>query len=219
MIWIHGGPLLEVSILLPLETGRIPFAKNVVEKLRSMTPSVSFAITESELQEKINEFNVGYPVDANDQESTICHRLEVPAYVASDESRKAVIHLGQISDTLVTIDFSFFGAEEDQLENDQRGVSEEHIPFFKHLLDRMYDTFDFVVGTIGYDTTVTTVFDTSEGWPSDAYDLHNIDLQLIHGDSRYTYVIVNKEYIDAHDIRGMVTVGQKQTIETVQLRG
>jgi hypothetical protein len=105
MTCLQGRPFLEVSFLLTLESDRRAIVDNILTKLKSLVPTVEFAITESELKEKRTEFNIGYPYDDQNPNSIIQHSIQIPVYVDNDDKRKSILSLRQISDKLVAIDF------------------------------------------------------------------------------------------------------------------
>ena len=196
MTWLQGGPFLEVSFLLTLDSDRLSFADNILTKLKSFTPTVEFAISVSDLKEKVNEFNIGYRYDVQDPNSIFLHSSQIPVYVETDEKRKSILSLRQISDKLVAIDFWFFGSEMDAPEWNQNGITVNKMPIFKDFLNKLFDTFDFIVGTIGYEISVTDLFNTKKAWPDEQYNLENIDTRLVQGDNYFTLIIDNKKYID-----------------------
>ena len=111
MTWLQGGPFLEVSFLLTIDSNRQSFADRILSRLKSFKPAVEPAITETELKEKISEFNIGYPDDDKDPKSKFYHSTQIPVYVNTDEKRKAILSLRQVSDKLATVDFWFFASE------------------------------------------------------------------------------------------------------------
>ncbi|MCA6380815.1 MAG: hypothetical protein IM602_17905 [Cytophagales bacterium] len=193
MTWLQGGPFLEISFLLTLDSDRQSFADNILTKLKTVTPTVEFAISERDLSEKINKFNIGYRYDDQDPNSILLHSAEIPVYVKTDEKRKSILSMRQISDRLVAIDFWFFGSELDAPEWNQKGITKNQMPIFKNLLHRLLDTFDFIVGTVGYEVSVTDLFDTKKSWPDEQYNLDNIDNRLVQGDNYFTLIIDNKK--------------------------
>lgn len=196
MTWLQGGPFLEISFLLTLDSDRQSFADNILTKLKAFTPTVEFAISERELSEKINEFNIGYRYDDQDPNAKLLHSAEIPVYVKTDEKRKSILSIRQISDKFVAIDFWFFGSAWDAPEWGQKGITEEQMPIFKDFLSKLFYTFDYIVGTIGYEVSVTDLFDTKKTWPDEQYNLDNIDTKLVQGNNYFTMIIDNKKYID-----------------------
>ncbi len=213
MTWLQGGPFLEISFLLIPESDRQSFVDYILTSLKSFTPTVELAIAESELKEKITEFNVGYPYDEQNPNSIFLHSTKIPVYVDTDEKRKSILSIEQISDKLIVVDFWFYGDELDAPEWNQKGITESQVLVFHNFLHKLFDEFDFIIGTVGCEVSVTDVFDTDEGWPNEKYNLDNIDTDFLEGDNYFTLIIVNKKHIDLKDINGLMTVGQKQTLE------
>jgi hypothetical protein len=89
------------------------FVDNILTKLKSFKPTVDFAITETELKEKITEFDIGYPYDDKDPNTKVYHQTQIPIYVDTDVKRKSILSLRQVSYKLVAADFWFFGSEWD----------------------------------------------------------------------------------------------------------
>jgi hypothetical protein len=213
MTWLQGGPFLEISFLLTLELDRKSLADNILTTLKSLKPTVGFATTETELKEKILEFEVGYLDDDNDLISKVYHQTQIPIYVDIDCKRKSILSLRQVSDNLIAVDFWFFGSELDAPEWNQVGITIEQLPFFKEFLYKLFDTFDFAIGTVGYEVSVTDLFDTNETWPNEKYNLDNINNKLLQVDNYFSLIIANKKYLDFHETNRILTTGQKQTLE------
>ena len=213
MTWLQGGPFLEISFVLTLEADRQSFVDRILNKLKFFKPSVEFATTENELKEKIREFDAGYPDDDKDLESKVYHSTQIPVFVNTDGKRKAILMLRQISQQLATIDFWFFASEWDEPEWNQKGISESQLPIFKDLLSNLFDTFDFIIGTIGYENSVTQLFDTTETWPNEKFNLNNINRQSLRVDHYFSFIVANKKYIELEDMEGLRTNGYKQTLE------
>ena len=213
MTWLQGGPFLEISFLLTLDLDRQTFVDNVLTKLKSFKPTVDFATTETELKEKISEFNIGNPYDDKDPNTKVFHQTQIPIYVDTDVKRKAILSLRQVSDKLVAVDFWFFGSEWDAPEWNQVGITTEQLPIFKDFLNKLFDTFDFVIGTMGFENSVTDLFDTGDFWPSETYTIDNINRQSLQVDNYFSLIVANKKHIDLHDLNGLRTAGQRQTLE------
>jgi hypothetical protein len=214
MTWLQGGPFLEISFLLTLELDRQSFVDSILTKLKSVNPTVELATTVNDLKEKISEFDIGYAYDDKDPNSKFIHQAQIPVYVDTDGKRKSILSLRQISDKLVAVDFWFFGSEWDAPEWNQVGITERHLPIFKDFLNSLFDTFDFIVGTMAYENSVTDLFATGDTWPNDKYSLDNINKQSFQVDHYFLIIIANKKYIDLHDINGVRKIGQRQTLET-----
>lgn len=213
MTWLQGGPFLEVSFLLPLEQERQHFVNNVLTKLKTFTPTVEFAVNEVELKEKINEFDTGFYDDEKNPNSKIYRSIQIPIYIDTGGKRKSVLSFRQLSDNLVAIDFWFFGSVWDEPEWNQKGIAENQISIFHSLLDNLFDAFDFIIGTVGYENSVSELFDTNETYPNEKYILDNLSKQSLQTDNYYSYIVANKIFIDLHDIYGIKTNGQKQTLD------
>ena len=214
MNWLQGGPFLEISFLLTLELDRQSFADNILTKLKSFKPTVDLATTEEELKEKITEFDIGYPDDDQDTNSKVYHQTQIPIYVDTDVKRKSVLSLRQVSNKLVAVDFWFFGSEWDAPEWNQVGITNEQLPIFKDFLNKLFETFDFVIGTVGYEVSVTDLFDTGDTWPNENYNLDNINKQSLQVGNSFSLIVANKKYVDLHDINRVLTAGQRQTLGT-----
>mgnify|MGYP001767539963 CR=1 FL=1 len=214
MNWLQGGPFLEISFLLTLELDRQSFADNILTKLKSFKPTVDLATTEEELKEKITEFDIGYPDDGQDTNSKVYHQTQIPIYVDTDVKRKSVLSLRQVSNKLVAVDFWFFGSEWDAPEWNQVGITNEQLPIFKDFLNKLFETFDFVIGTVGYEVSVTDLFDTGDTWPNENYNLDNINKQSLQVGNSFSLIVANKKYVDLHDINRVLTAEQRQTLGT-----
>lgn len=211
--WLKGGPFLEISFLLTLELGRQSFVEEFLRKLKSFAPTIEFATNETEFKEKIRKFDIGYSDDDKDPNAKVYHSTQIPVYVDTDGKRKAILSLRQISNKLVAVDFWFFASELDAPEWNQKGISKNQFPVFKDFLNNLFDTFDFIIGTMGYENSVTELFDTTDTWPDEKYRLDNINRQSLQVDHYFSFIIANKKYIDLRDINGLRTNGQKQILE------
>jgi len=214
MIWLQGGPFLEISFLLTLDLDRQSFVDMILTKLKSFKPSIEVVTTESELKEKINDFDIGYPFDDKDPNSKVFHQAQIPVYVDTQVKRKSILSLRQVSNKLVAVDFWFFGSEFDAPEWNQVGITERQLPSFKDFLNNLFDTFDFVLGTMAYENSVTDLFNITDGWPDEKYNIDNISRQLLQVDNYFLLIIANKKHIDLQGINGIRIVGHKQTLET-----
>lgn len=212
MAWLKGGPFLEISFLLSLDTDRQTFIETILTKLKTFSPTVEIAAIE-ELKEKIEEFHNGYRENEQDPNSIVYHSTRIPIYIDIDGKRKSILALEQISSRLIEINFWLFGSELDAPEWNQKGITEKQIPNFKIVLHNLFDTFDFILGTIGYEVSTTDLFDTEDIWPSEKYNLDNIKRRALKGDNNLLTIITNKKHIDLEDIDGVNTNGQKQIIE------
>jgi len=186
-----GGPFLEVSFLYFLHTDYNSAIENILSELKSLNVKVDFAISDNELDQKIKEFVIGYPDEHSDPNTFFYHATEIPIFIETDGHRKASLHIRQVSQTLLAVDLLFFGSTHDAPEWNQRGITDDQLPIFKTLLDNLYDKFHFPLGSVGYESFVTDLFDVSEGWPSEKYIPENFRLK---GD--FVYIISDKLYVD-----------------------
>jgi hypothetical protein len=213
MSWLQGGPFLEVSFIMRLETDRQSFVDNLFSKLKSFTPTIGFAISEHELQEKLAEFYTGYPDDETDPNTKVYHQAQIPTYVDTDFKRKSILSLQQISSKLIAVDFWFFGAETDAPEWGQKGISQGQVHLFKDMLHRLYDTFHFAIGTVGYENSVTDLFNTGETLPHESYSLNNINKSSVQVDNYFIAIIANKEYLQLQGIKGLKVTDDRMVLE------
>lgn len=213
MTWLQGGPFFEISFLLTLDTDRQTFVETILTKLKSFSPTVQIAATGKEIKEKVKEFHNGYRDNEQDPSSMVYHSTQIPIYMKIYGKRKSILAFEQVSSRLIEVNFWFFGSELDAPEWNQKGITETQIPDFKNVLHNLFDTFDFILGTIGYEVSTTDLFDTEDGWPSEKYNLNNIKRPALNGDNYFLTIITNKKHIDLKDIDGVNTNGQKQIIE------
>ncbi len=213
MAWLRGGPILEISFLLPLGEDRRRFVDNLLVTFQSFTPVVELAASEEEVAEIIAAFDRGYPDDEDDPESKVSHSIQLPVYVHTDGKRKAVLSLQQLSGQLAAVDFWFFASVWDAPEWNQRGITKSQLPIFGNLLHRLFDAFDYIIGTMSYEYSVTNLFDRAGSWPDESYHPDNIKKQLLLGDHHFILIIANKKHIDLTDRNELRTDGQKQILE------
>ena len=213
MSWLQGGPFLEISFIMELVTDRQSFIDNLFSKLKSFNPAIEFAISEDELQEKLTEFYTGYPDDETDPNNKVYHQGQIPVYVDTACKRKSILSLRQISNKLIAVDFWFFGAESDAPEWGQKGIAQSQVHLFKDMLHRLYDTFHFAIGTVGYENTVTDLFDTNETWPDESYNLDNINKGSVQVENYFIAIIANKNQIQLQEVKGLKVTGDKMVLE------
>ena len=213
MSWLQGGPFLEVSFLISLGADRQSFVDGILTKLKSFKPTVELATSEIDLQEKINEFTIGDPDDNKDPNSKIYHQAQIPVYVDTDGKRKSVLSIRQVSEKFVAVDFWFFGSEWDEPEWNQRGIGENRIHLFKDLLNKLFDAFQFSIGTLGYENSVTDLFDTIDTWPDDKYDIANLNRDVLQVGHYFSLIIANKNHVDLQGISGLKVIGNKMILE------
>lgn len=209
MTWLQGGPLLEISFLLTLDTDREIFVETILTKLKSFSPTVEIAATGKLIKEKVEEFHYGYRDNEQDPNSIMHHSTQIPIYMDIDGKRKSILAFEQISSRLIEVSFWFFGSEFDVPEWNQKGITEKQIPSFKNVLHNLFETFDFTIGTIGYEVSTTDLFDTEDVWPSEKYNLDNIKRRALKGDNYFLTIIANKNHIVLQDIDGVQTNVQK----------
>jgi hypothetical protein len=213
MTWLQGGPFLEVSFLMMHSIDRLLFITNVLTKLKTFKPTVEIAISEKELKEMIEEFNIGYPDDVDDPNSKFYYQTQIPVFVDIAEKRKSILSLRQVSTKFIAVDFWFYGSKWDAPEWNQHGITESQLPAFKLFLDSLYDAFQFPIGTLGFENSVTDIFDTSEGWPNEVYNLERINMRSVQVENHFLYIVANKNYVDLYEIEGLKTIGPKQVLE------
>lgn len=199
--------------MLPLETGRQTVINAVLSRIKSVKPTVTIALSEAQISEKIEKFCIGYLDNEHDPQSVRYHSTQIPVYINTDGNRKSILALEQISSTLVQINFWLFGSELDAPEWNQRGITETDFPVFKEFLHNLFDKFDFIIGTLGYEVSATDLFDTEDGWPSEKYSLDNLKRNAFEAGDHFLMIAVNKKYLDLTDVDGVVTSENKQIRE------
>lgn len=196
MTWIQGGPFLEISFLLALTSERRTFMETLLQKLKSFSPEIEIVASSEELKEKIEAFHNGYLDDEQDPNSVSYHSAKLPLYVDIHGKRKSILAIEQHSSVLVEVSFWFYGSVYDAPEWKQKGISKNQIPDFKKVLHTLFDTFDFILGTVGYEVSTTNLFDTEEGWPSEKYAITNLKKHALQTDDFLLKILMNKKYID-----------------------
>lgn len=204
---------LEISFLLIIDSDRQTFVSNVLTKLKSFTPQPDIAISDTALGEKISEFVTGYPYEEQKSNSKIYHSTQIPIWIDIDGKRKSILSFEQLSEKLIAVEFCFFASEWDEPDWDQKGITKDQLPIFKILLHNLFDTFDYIIGTMGYEVSVADLFDTEETWPNEKYNLENLNMKSIQVSDYFSLIIVNKKYLDLKEVKEITTIGQKQIID------
>jgi hypothetical protein len=82
------------------------------------------------------------------------------------------------------------------------------LPIFKTLLDNLYEKFQFPLGSVGYENSVTELFQVDEGWPSERYIPETFQIK-----ADFVYVVADKNYVDLSALHGVITSAKKQSFE------
>ena len=200
--WLLGGPHLEVGFLTELTKPHEDFLSNFLLVLNQTTPKVEIVSSATELDAAEKEFLTGYPWDSNDTKSFIVHAWDALARFRFKESRESLIKMHQISDTVVHVNFHFWGDVNDGW--GQRGLKNDELPEFIVFLKSLGRLLKFEIGTIGFHTWTMFLFDTDEDWGHPSYSLKNLTREVIKRrandpDYDFVYVIAKKDFFENGD--------------------
>lgn len=210
MSWLKGGPFLEVSFLHILNEGRENLVQELTEKLKASFDHFEIAIDSNILQGLISQFDTGYPFDEKAPDSYLIHSIQIPIYLTIEGRRKSVLSLEQVSDSLIVVDFWFFGSEWDAPEWDQIGIKDFQIEGFKKFLKDLYNTIQFPFGMIEVENDVKGIFDTDAGWPHESYNLENINEKWIN---EYMMSIVKNGFLKSDSLNVSSEINGGKIIE------
>jgi hypothetical protein len=184
-----------VSFLMPLGADKRVFIESILSGIGELPTSVLLAIDVAEREKLVRAFVEGYYDDEKDLSSVVYNTAQIPLMVKICGSRKSVLHVSRVSDSLAVVDFWFFGSEWDEEEWGQLGIKSEQVPSFKDLLVELYDQFRFPLGTVGIEKNALELFDANSGWPDESYSLARINVEslLSKGSRGLLRVIVNRQ--------------------------
>ncbi|MDQ0231988.1 hypothetical protein [Metabacillus malikii] len=163
--WLRGGPFLELSFLLELQTNRNTVVWEIVKKLEK----TKIEIVEKNLEQHISAFVAGYPFDESAHHSPAIHTLSLRANVGFRRSRRAVVSIDQIASNALMVNTYFYGSSEDAPEWDQIGIKENELVEFNDLLIDLYGHFEFKIGCIAYEENVLEFFSSDDTTPNECY--------------------------------------------------
>jgi len=192
--WIQGGPLLEVSFLIEFRISGQDFIEQILTNLKKVSTRVEVVPTDIEIAELEKQFATGYPFDEKDPKSVHLHSVSIPAYVHFEEKRKAYIRIQKLSEKLANISIDYFGSVHDTPEWGQSGIKDTDLPVFIDFLRKLFDIFEFPVGTVGIEYDSKDLFAIDEGWPNSGYDLANLDFTRIKNidDTPFICILLKK---------------------------
>jgi hypothetical protein len=107
--WLQGGPHLEVGFLMELKTTREEFLPNFLNVLQLTTPKADMVSSPTELDREEKEFLAGYPWDDDNKHSFIVHAWNGLVRFKFKAERESSIKINQISDTVIQVNFYFWG--------------------------------------------------------------------------------------------------------------
>ncbi|MCT2536463.1 hypothetical protein NC661_03610 [Aquibacillus koreensis] len=194
MVWLQGGPFLEVSFVLKLDGEKKEAIQAIIDKLSNLDHKIE--IVEERLGEIINSFSNGYPYDIEDPETVFIHAMHLRLYVHVAGRRKANLQIEQISSNALLVFFCFYGSEYDAPEWDQIGIGDEDLICFNSFLTELYTTFQFKLGSIGVEEDVLGLLDCEQVRPNECYRFEKIKTQSFFDRNLTSFhsVIWNEQY-------------------------
>lgn len=180
---------------MPLGADKRAFIEHILSGVSQLATSVGPAVDSAELEKLVGAFVDGYHDDEKDSSSVVYNTAQIPLTIEICGSRKSILHISRVSDSLAVVDLWFFGSEWDEEEWGQLGIKSEQVPSFKNFLVELYDQFRFPLGTVGVELNALELFDSNSGWPDESYSLARINVEslLSKGSNGLLRVMVNRQ--------------------------
>jgi hypothetical protein len=200
--WLQGGPHLEVGFLIEVKTSLEEFLSNFLDILKQTTPKAEFVSSPTELDEEKKEFLTGYPWDGDDKSSFIVHAWNGLVQFQFQAKRESSIKIWQISETVIHVNFYFWGDQNDGW--GQKGLKNDELPDFVVFLKSLGRLLKFEVGTIGFHAWAIFLFSTNEDWGHSSYALKNLTRERIESRAHdsahpFIYVVARNDFLDNGD--------------------
>ncbi|MDG0808060.1 hypothetical protein [Cohnella rhizosphaerae] len=113
-MWLQGGPFLEISLLIQED--------KIYKIITRLSNHKSVSILEENLEDKINQFEIGYLYDEQDSSSNRIHSTSINILANIQCKRKSVIYISKVAKDTILLNFCFFGSEFDAPEWGQLGI-------------------------------------------------------------------------------------------------
>ena len=165
MTWLQGGPFLEVSFLIELQS---------IQEILDALSEMKVEIVDDDIDEKIAAFNRGYLIDDENPQSNTMHTLNARLYVYLSRKRKASLHINQVSSNALMMNFVFYGSEFDALEWEQVGIAADEMEQFTKFLAELFAVYHFKVGGIAFEQDILSIFNCDEIYPDECYRMENV---------------------------------------------
>lgn len=197
--WLKGGPFLEVSFLVELKENKKQTIQGIIDRLSTLANRVE--IIDVNIDEKIDEFERGYPYDEEDPESIILHFLELKLFVYLSGKRRALLQIELVSSNSLMVNFIFYGDEEDAPEWDQLGIKNEEYTGLTDFLKELYGIYNFKIGGIAMEENIISLFGCEKPYPSNCYRYENMTADyFLKEETPFARIIWNEKYKKLSDI-------------------
>lgn len=195
MTWIQGGPYYELSFLINNSEDKIELLRRILDGLVDL-PSFEIRSTAKEIAEEINNYEKGQY-----EEKIVYRTFEIKAITQIAGKRKVRLHITELSNELIKVNFWFYGSLYDAKKWDQKGIKMEDKPYFKDFFNSVKSKLDPLLGTIAYEEDSEELFATEILSPNEFFIIKNLNLQNIRARlnmnrNEYEYFWVDKGVIE-----------------------
>ncbi len=173
MNWLQGGPFYELSIIVNNDTNKNTLIQSIF-KILIDSSSILMCKNSDDTNEQAEQFIAGYWDD-----STIYRTCKLNIKVNIAGTRKAIVYVNELSESLVQIDFCFYGDYEDAPEWNQIGLKRSDKPDFLKFFRFIINKFNPLLGLIAYEDYCTSLFQTKEAYPHDDYCIEKLSLEMV----------------------------------------
>ncbi|GGA60215.1 hypothetical protein [Ornithinibacillus halotolerans] len=196
--WLQGGPFLEVSFLLQLKEDKRKTIQFILDNLSKVNNNIE--IVDDNIGEVMDAFEVGYPYDEGDVQTTHIHSFSLNLYVYLTRRRKSVLQIDLVSSNTVMVNFMFYGSTMDAGEWEQIGIEQDEYTDFTNFLKNLYAVYEFEVGGIAMEENVLELFGSEEIYPNECYRYEALDPErFLQESSAFIDIIwkdTNKKLLD-----------------------
>lgn len=198
MTWIKGGPLYEISFLLPNSGNkkeRLGFIFNTMNKFEFM---IEFQNTTYDLVMRQREF-----IEFHKTPKGELNVIDFDFQLYLKERRKGRLIIEELSDELLKLNFIFYGSELDADEWGLKGLNLEIKNELELFFEDSFSKYQPIIGTIGYENDVLEFINTDKTYPDNSYNKENINIKQIRrefsGSKEFDKVYINTEFLNGKD--------------------
>lgn len=194
MTWLKGGPLYELSFLLPNST-------NKEERLTFIFNSMNLFDTIIEFQNNTEDLVLQQRafIEFEASEDNSVNSIDLDCRIFFNPQRKGRLVIEELSEEFLKLNLSFFGSEYDAEEWHQKGLTQPIKDQLYHLFNNSFSIYEPLIGSIGYEVDVLEFFDTITTCPDKAYNRTNLNLKKIsnifEANTEFEVVFVNEKLI------------------------
>ncbi|WP_271766696.1 hypothetical protein [Aquimarina algiphila] len=170
MNWLQGGPFYELSFLIKNSRNKVKLINDLV-LLFNKIDVIEFVEPEKIIKSKIESY-----IQKHETIGLIRRVFDTNTKINVAGMRKSRLHIQELSEELVKINFWFYGSTFDADEWNQVGLKLKDKPKFKLLFNVLKIKINPILGTIAYEEDCSGLFNTSQSPKSSDYSLNKLKL-------------------------------------------